>query len=142
MKINSLQLPTVAPIDQATSSAIRGLQQSEGVLKTGSAKQRLQEAEEVQKTFRQFVGEAFFGQMLKAMRSTQGKPAYFHGGQAEEVFRGQLDQELSEVMTEASADTIADPMFRQQFPRQAALLEENSKREQSSLSDLSRLQRR
>jgi Rod binding domain-containing protein len=126
MKINPLQLQAIRPLKQATVTP----------------EQRLQEAEEVQKTFRTFVGEAFFGQMLKAMRSTQGKPAYFHGGHAEEVFRGQLDQELSKVMTEASADTIADPMFRQQFPRQAALLKANSQQEQASLWDLNRLHRR
>ena len=126
MKINPLQLQTVRPLKLATSSA----------------EQRLQDAQEVQKTFRMFVGEAFFCQMLKAMRSTQGKPAYFHGGRAEEVFRGQLDQALAEVMTEASADTIADPMFRQQFPRQAALLEGDSQHQRSSLWDLERLHRR
>jgi flagellar protein FlgJ len=126
MEINSQQLQTLRPLSQTTTSA----------------EQQVRDAEEVQKTFRTFVGEAFFGQMLKAMRSTQGKPAYFHGGHAEEVFRGQLDQELSKVMTEASADTIADPMFRQQFPRQAALLEENSTQQQASLQDLNRLHRR
>ena len=126
MKINPLQLETVRPLKLATSSA----------------EQRLQDAQEVQKTFRTFVGEAFFGQMLKAMRSTQDKPAYFHGGRAEEVFRGQLDQALAEVMTESSADTIADPMFRQQFPRQAAWLEGDSQHQRSSLRDLERLQRR
>jgi len=125
MKINPLQLQSIRPLNQATITP----------------EQRLQEAEEVQKTFRTFVGEAFFGQMLKAMRSTQGKPAYFHGGQSEEVFRGQLDQELAKQMTEASADTIADPMFRQQFPQQAALLEGQRQHEQASLSDLDRLQR-
>jgi Rod binding domain-containing protein len=126
MKINPLQAQTVRPLKQATIDP----------------KQRLQDAKEVQKTFRTFVGESFFGQMLKSMRSTQGKPAYFHGGHAEEVFQGQLDQELSKVMTEASADTIADPMFRQQFPRQAALIEDHAQQEQSSLTDLNRLRRR
>ena len=126
MKINPLQVQTVRPFK----------------LDTSSAEKRLQEAQEVQKTFRTFVGEAFFGQMLKAMRSTQGKPAYFHGGHAEEVFRGQLDQALAQEMTEASADKIADPMFRQQFPRQAALIEDDSQRQRSSLSDLERLPRR
>ena len=126
MKINPLQLQTVRPLKLATSSA----------------EQRLQDAQEVQKTFRMFVGEAFFGQMLEAMRSTQGKPAYFHGGRAEEVFRGQLDQALAEVMTESSAERIADPMFRQQFPRQAALLEGDSQHQRSSLWDLERLHRR
>jgi Rod binding domain-containing protein len=102
----------------------------------GSAAEQLQSAKEVQDTFRKFVGEAFFGQMMKAMRSTQNKPAYFHGGHAEEVFQSQLDQVLSEHMTEASADKIADPMFERQFPRQAAVLESAKNRDMLSLKDL------
>jgi hypothetical protein len=72
--------------------------------------------DELRKQFTQFVGETFYGQMIKAMRSTQGKPAYFHGGRGEEVFRGQLDQALAEQMTKASADKFAGPMFERQFP--------------------------
>lgn len=101
-----------------------------------SAEQQLESAREVRDTFRKFVGEAFFGQMMKAMRSTQGKPAYFHGGRAEEVFQAQLDQVMSEHMTEASADQIADPMFRQQFPHQATILENNKDQAMLSLKDL------
>jgi hypothetical protein len=73
-------------------------------------------ADELRKQFTQFVGETFYGQMIKAMRSTVGKPAYFHGGRGEEVFQGQLDQQLAEYMTAASAQTIAEPMFARQFP--------------------------
>jgi peptidoglycan hydrolase FlgJ len=61
--------------------------------------------------FRQFVGETVFGQMLSSMRKTVDKPAYFHGGRAEEVFQGQLDQELATQVAAASADRLADPMF-------------------------------
>lgn len=106
-----------------------------------TAQQQVNSAEEVQDTFRQFVGEAFFGQMLKSMRSTQGKAAYFHGGHAEEVFQGQLDQLLSEEMTESSADQIADPMFRQQFPAQAAVLANHEAGLKPGLGDLNLLRR-
>ena len=75
--------------------------------------------EELRKQFTQFVGEAFYGQMLKAMRATVGKPAYFHGGRAEEVFQGQLDQQMSEHLTEASASKFAEPLFERQFPHLA-----------------------
>lgn len=126
MKINPSQLQTIKPL--------RGEQ--------NTAAQQLQQAEEVQDAFRSFVGEAFFGQLLKSMRSTQGKPAYFHGGQAEEVFRSQLDQTLAQEMTAASADKIADPMFRQQFPRQAELLQREAAKSTSSLDDLQSLSRR
>ncbi len=77
-------------------------------------------SDEVRERFTQFVGETFFGQMIKSMRSTVGKPAYFHGGRGEEVFQGQLDQQLAEHLTEASASRFAEPMFERQFPRLAA----------------------
>ena len=81
-------------------------------------------ASEVRDAYRQFVGTTFYGQMLKAMRSTLGKPAYFHGGRGEEVFRNQLDQQLADQLTAATADQVADPMFRHQFPELAAVLDE------------------
>ncbi len=103
--------------------------------------EQVEGAKEARDTFRQFVGESFFGQMLKSMRSTLDKPAYFHGGQAEEAFQGQLDQVLSEEMTAASADKIADPMFRRQFPKEAEILAQSEKKETLSLNDLSSLRR-
>lgn len=124
-------------IDSLQSAPIHALKPS-----GQSAEQQLAQAHEVQEMFRQFVGETFFGQMLKSMRSTQQKPAYFHGGQGEEVFRNQLDQVLSEEMTAASADRIADPMFRQQFPQQAALLERDQAKSQANVADLLQLRRR
>ena len=75
--------------------------------------------EDVRQAFTQFVGQTFFGQMMKAMRSTVGKPAYFHGGRGEEVFQSQLDQTLAEHMTDASAEQFSDPLFRLQFPHLA-----------------------
>lgn len=66
---------------------------------------------ELRETFTQFVGETFFTELIKSMRSSLGKPAYFHGGRAEEVFQGQLDQMLSERFAETAADEIANPMY-------------------------------
>jgi peptidoglycan hydrolase FlgJ len=90
---------------------------------------------ELHDKFTQFVGEAFFGQMLKAMRSTVGKPAYFYGGHAEEVFQGQLDQTMSEHLTKASASKLAEPMFERQFPQFAEA------KSASGLDELSQLRR-
>lgn len=73
--------------------------------------------------------------MLKAMRSTVGKPAYFYGGHAEEVFQGQLDQTMSEHLTKASASKLAEPMFERQFPQFAEA------KPASGLEQLSQLQR-
>lgn len=93
------------------------------------------DTQQLREHFTQFVGEAFFGQMIKAMRTMTDKPAYFHGGRAEEVFQGQLDQKLAEHLTETSADRFAEPMFARQFPKLA-----NSSKPQE-LNDLAALRR-
>jgi Rod binding domain-containing protein len=103
--------------------------------------QRLDDARALHKAYTDFVGKTFFGQMMKAMRSTVDKPAYFHGGQAEEAFRSQLDQQLADAMSDASAEQIAEPMFARQFPQQAKLLAEAAGEASSSLADLGALRR-
>jgi flagellar protein FlgJ len=65
----------------------------------------------MREAFDQFVGETFYGQMLSSMRKTLGKPAYFHGGRAEEIFQGQLDQVIGEQLAKASAESFTGPMF-------------------------------
>jgi len=90
---------------------------------------------ELRERFTQFVGEAFFGQMMKAMRSTVGKPAYFYGGRAEEVFQGQLDQTMAEHFTKTSAAKFSEPMFERQFPQSAEA------KPASGLDQLSQLRR-
>jgi len=67
--------------------------------------------------FDQFVGDTFFRQMLKSLRSTTGKPAYFHGGQAEEMFQSQLDELLITDMVKATKDSFSADLFKQQFPQ-------------------------
>lgn len=62
--------------------------------------------------FDSFVGETFFSQMLSSMRKSVGKPAYFYGGRAEEIFQGQLDQVMAEEMSKSSAETFTGPMFK------------------------------
>lgn len=66
---------------------------------------------ELREAFDDFVGQTFFAHLLKAMRQTTEKPAYFHGGRAEEVFQAQLDQHLVEEVSESSAKTFTEPMF-------------------------------
>jgi hypothetical protein len=66
---------------------------------------------EAREAFQSFVGQSLFGQLLQAMRKTVGKPAYFHGGRAEEIFQQQLDQLLAEKIAESSAARLAEPMY-------------------------------
>ena len=69
------------------------------------------EESDLRAAFDSFVGEVFFGQMLKAMRKAVGKPAYFHGGRTEEIFTQQLDQVLAEKLSDSSARSLSGPMF-------------------------------
>lgn len=70
------------------------------------------DGEEMRKAFQDFVGQTLFGQMISSMRSTQEDAAYFNGGRAEKIFQGQLDQILSEELSEAGAASISDPMYK------------------------------
>lgn len=76
-------------------------------------------SEELKKAFQDFVGQTFFGELIKSYRSTQQESAYFNGGRAEKIFQGQLDQVLSQELSERSADKIADPMYEQFMLRRA-----------------------
>ena len=66
---------------------------------------------ELKEKFQEFVGQTFFNELIKSLRTSQQGAAYFNGGRAEEVFQGQFDQMMSEHLSEASAQSISDPMF-------------------------------
>jgi len=66
---------------------------------------------ELRKTFDEFVNQTFYGQMLKSMRKSVGKPAYFHGGRGEEIFSEQLDQVLCKKIGESSGGSLSDAMY-------------------------------
>jgi tRNA A37 threonylcarbamoyltransferase TsaD len=67
--------------------------------------------DKTRRAFQDFVGQTFYGQMLKAMRKTVGKAAYFNGGQAEKIFQQQLDQVLAEKLSDATAERFSGPMY-------------------------------
>ena len=98
-----------------------------------------EKAEKLHDTFTKFVGQTFYGQMIKSMRSTVGQAAYFNGGQAEKMFQGQLDQTLAEQMTKATAERFAEPLFQRQFPQRSGAGKRASTGNQAAgLNDLSR----
>jgi|SRR5215471_8354197 hypothetical protein len=66
---------------------------------------------ELRESFDSFVGQTFYGQMIKSMHKLHGKAAYFNGGRAEEAFQSQLDQTWSEQMTKATAHSFTGPMY-------------------------------
>jgi Rod binding domain-containing protein len=109
MQISGLNL---SPINDITKLAMDNNQDpSNDFLRQMQSSDAPESPDELKTAFRKFVGTTLYGQMLKSMRSTIGKPAYLHGGQTEEIFQQQLDQIMVEDLTEKSADTIADPMY-------------------------------
>jgi Rod binding domain-containing protein len=122
---SALQLAGNVPGQGATGSNVAASLSAAGNDKTAQLHDK----------FNEFVGQAFFGQMLKSMRATVGKPAYFYGGHAEEVFQGQLDQTMAEHLTKSSASKFADPLFERQFPQFAET------KPLSGLDELSQLRR-
>ena len=102
--------PISAPV---ATNPIAGpsLARGESLLRGESPATAADDKPKLRETFDQFVGEAFFSQLLSAMRKTVDKPAYLHGGRGEEVFQGQLDQLLADKMTQASAASFSGPMF-------------------------------
>ena len=98
-------MSTILPASDAARFALANQQAEKPPGQDLEDKQALREA------FDAFVGQTFFGQMLKSMRKTVGKPAYFHGGRAEEIFTQQLDQVLVDKLTAASASQLSGPMF-------------------------------
>jgi peptidoglycan hydrolase FlgJ len=123
-------IPTVEPtqfLNGIASSASKNLAQADsfGAALKAADKDQLEskkidandqvqapENEELRQAFQDFVGQTFFSQMIASMRSTQEEAAYFNGGRAEKIFQGQLDQMLSEELSDASASKISDPMFK------------------------------
>lgn len=65
----------------------------------------------VEQKFQDFVGSTFYKEMLKALRSGQKHSKYLYGGQAEEIFRGQMDQQISEDLAHSHARHLAAPLF-------------------------------
>lgn len=59
----------------------------------------------------EFVGNVFYGTLLRQIQESKLKGEYMHGGRGEEVFRGQLNQELAQRMGRAKNDPIATKLY-------------------------------
>lgn len=90
----------VSPVSSAAAAAARqpGRSESDDALEA---------------VFQESVGGIFFGQLVKSLRATQGKPAYLHGGRAEELFQGQLDQEVVKKLSTEKSGPFIHELFQQ-----------------------------
>lgn len=68
--------------------------------------------DELRATFQDAVGSLFYGQMIKALRSGVGKPAYLDGGQAEEMFQSQMDQHVAASLARDHSGSFVEDLFQ------------------------------
>ena len=93
-----------------TGSAATSLMSRLSDLDAASQKPR-SKALEVREKFQDFAAGTFYKEMLKSLRSGQKHTKYFYGGQAEEIFRGQMDQQVAEDMAHQYGGPFANPLF-------------------------------
>ena len=74
---------------------------------------RAADQSELKKVFNEFTAGTFYREMLGALRKSSSKPAYFHGGHAEDVFRAELDRHIADDLAEQHGDAFAGPLYDQ-----------------------------
>ena len=65
----------------------------------------------LKKTFQEFAAGTFYREMLGAMRKGTGKPPYFHGGYAEDVFRAEMDRHVVDDLAARHGESFAGPLY-------------------------------
>lgn len=66
---------------------------------------------EVKEVFQEFAAGTFYREMLGSLRKGVGKPAYFHGGQAEEIFRAEMDRYIIDDLAAKHGEGFAAPLY-------------------------------
>jgi hypothetical protein len=66
---------------------------------------------ELKKVFTEFAAGTFYREMLGALRKSHDKPAYFDGGQAEQIFRAEMDRHIAEDLAARYGDAFATPLY-------------------------------
>ncbi len=69
----------------------------------------------------EFVGQFFYGTLLKQMQQSKLKGKYFHGGRGEEVFQMQLGMELAMRAGRSPNDPVAGRIYDAFVERHADL---------------------
>ena len=97
------------------STGLRGLSRPSGPVVEANPNQQASADKpshgQLREAFGDFVGQTFFSQLLAEMRKSVNKSEYFHGGQGEEIFQGQMDQVLAERLRDSTAEQFSGPMF-------------------------------
>lgn len=66
---------------------------------------------ELRRAVGEFVGNTFYGTLIKQMQASSFKTKYMHGGRGEDVFQGQLGIELAQRLGRSTNNPVADRML-------------------------------
>ncbi len=99
-------------LSQLTANASAPSQNISNLTRLNSSAKNTGKPDATKEAFQQFVGETFFQMMLKSMRSMHDKPAYMHGGQAEDMFQGQLDQQIAGDLAHNSGGSFSEDLYQ------------------------------
>lgn len=67
---------------------------------------------DLKSTFQDFAAGTFYKEMMKSLHKMHRKPAYLHGGQTEDIFQGQLNQQLAEDLAHEHGGQFADSLYQ------------------------------
>ncbi|HVP10116.1 MAG TPA: hypothetical protein VMV94_02900 [Phycisphaerae bacterium] len=96
-------MKAAAAISSPGASAPAGLARSSSI---GSHK-------DVRTRVGEFVGSIFYGTLLREAQKSSLKGKYMHGGRGEEVFQGQLNQEIAKKLGRAQNNAITDELTKE-----------------------------
>lgn len=65
----------------------------------------------LRKRLGEFVGNVFYGTLIRQMNNSRLKGEYLHGGRGEEIFQGQLGMEFATRLGRAPNDPITNKLF-------------------------------
>lgn len=69
------------------------------------------DSSELRERLGEFVGNVFYGTLIRQMQSSKLKGPYLHGGRGEDVFQGQLGMELAKRLGRSSNDPVTNRLY-------------------------------
>ncbi len=104
-------MPAFSPVQSSMNSA-RLAADSREVSGSHLLAQSSSDTDKMKSTFQDFTAGTFYKEMMKSLRKMHNKPAYMYGGHAEEIFQGQMDQQVAENLAHTKGSQIAEPLFQ------------------------------
>ena len=130
MTLTQLNQPKTKPFDAAPYNAAQSKRSSSAEVarlpfdvKAAAPTQD----DKIEAQVKNWVGQTFFGTLMKQMRDSPFKSDLFSGGRGEQAFGSMYDTHLAQRMAQKLGDRIARPIVKK-FQKQAAeAYEKNSK---------------